>query len=205
MPKLWTQTVEAHRGEVRDAILTAAGELVRSRGLLGVSMSQIAEAAGIGRATLYKYFPDVEQVVAAWHDRQVAEHLAQLADIREQPGDSAERLRAVLAAYGRICQQRRQHGADVTAALHRDGPADDRQAQLIAIVAGLLTEAAAAGAVRRDVPPDELAAYCISALEAAGTIRTPAGMARLVDVVWAGVVAPRPPGASTRSARRRPA
>jgi len=41
----------------------------------------------------------------------------------------------------------------VTAALHRDGPADDRQAQLIAIVAGLLTEAAAAGAVRRDSRP----------------------------------------------------
>jgi hypothetical protein len=82
-------------------------------------------------------------------------------------------------------------------ALHRDGPADDRQAQLIAIVAGLLTEAAAAGAVRRDVPPEELAAYCISALEAAGTITTPAGMARLVDVVWAGVAAPLPPGAST--------
>jgi len=78
--------------------------------------------------------------------------LARLAAIREQPGDSAERLRAVLAAYGRICQ-RRQHGADVTAALHRDGPADDRQAQLIAIVAGLLTEAAAAGAVRRDSRP----------------------------------------------------
>src|SRR5215212_11769578 len=115
-------------------------------------MSQMAAAAGIGRATLYKYFPDVEQVVAAWHDRQVADHLARLAAIREQPGDSAERLRAVLAAYRRICQ-RRQPGADVTAALHRDGPADDRQGQLIAIVAGLLTEAAAAGAVRRDYRP----------------------------------------------------
>jgi hypothetical protein len=41
---------------------------------LGISMSQIAAAAGIGRATLYKYFPDVERVVAAWHNRQVADH-----------------------------------------------------------------------------------------------------------------------------------
>ena len=114
-------------------------------------------------------------------------NLAQLAATREQPGDSAERLRDVLAAYGRICQQRRQHGADVTAALHRDDPADDRQSQLIAIFASLLTEAAAAGAVRRDVPPDELAAYCISPLETAGTTATSAGVARLVDVVWSGL------------------
>jgi hypothetical protein len=75
----------------------------------------------------------------------------------------------------------------VTAALHRDDPADDRQSQLIAIFASLLTEAAAAGAVRRDVPPDELAAYCISSLETAGTTATSAGVARLVDVVWSGL------------------
>ena len=70
MPRLWTDTVESHRQEVREAILDAAGELVARRGLLAVSMSQLAEAAGIGRATLYKYFADVEHVFAAWHARQ---------------------------------------------------------------------------------------------------------------------------------------
>jgi AcrR family transcriptional regulator len=37
-------------------------------------MSQIAAETGIGRATLYKYFPDVEAILVAWHERQVAEH-----------------------------------------------------------------------------------------------------------------------------------
>ena len=38
-------------------------------------MSQVATETGIGRATLYKYFPDVEAILAAWHERQIARHL----------------------------------------------------------------------------------------------------------------------------------
>jgi AcrR family transcriptional regulator len=191
MPQLWAETVQAHRAEVREAILNAAGDLLHHRGLLGVTMSDLATTAGIGRATLYKYFPDVEQVVTAWHERQVAAHLAQLAAIRQQPGDSVQRLRAVSLAYGRICQQRQQHGdAELRAALHRHRPAGDRPDQLVAIFADLIAEAAAAGAVRRDVPPDELAAYCISALEAASAATTAAALTRLVEVVWAGLTRP---------------
>jgi AcrR family transcriptional regulator len=63
--------VETHRQEVREAILDATGGLVQSRGLLAVTMSDIAEATGIGRATLYKYFPDVEMILSAWHQRHV--------------------------------------------------------------------------------------------------------------------------------------
>ena len=45
--------------------------LVAQHGLHAVTMSRIAEEAGIGRATLYKYFKDVEAILFAWHDRQV--------------------------------------------------------------------------------------------------------------------------------------
>lgn len=34
-----------------------------------MTMSRIAEEIGIGRATLYKYFPDVEAILLAWHER----------------------------------------------------------------------------------------------------------------------------------------
>lgn len=45
-----------------------------------VSMSRIADETGIGRATLYKYFPDVETIMTTWHKRQVTQHLQQLAN-----------------------------------------------------------------------------------------------------------------------------
>ena len=54
MPKLWTETIEEHRREVREAILDAAWALAAEHGPLSVTMSQVAQAAGIGRATLYK-------------------------------------------------------------------------------------------------------------------------------------------------------
>ena len=192
MPQLWAQTVAAHRAEVREAILDAAGELVRRRGLLAISMSEIAAAADIGRPTLYKYFADVDHVVAAWHERQVGAHLAELAAVRDQPGDSGDRLRAVCLAYGRICHQRRQHGeAGLSAALHRHQSIDESQAQLVGIFADLISEAADADAVRRDVPPGELAVYCLSALEAGRIAATQPALDRLVELVWTSLAAPR--------------
>src|SRR5690348_17355878 len=60
------------------SILDTTAELAAEHGLLSVTMSQIAERTGIGRATLYKYFPDVQAILHAWHERQIAAHLAQL-------------------------------------------------------------------------------------------------------------------------------
>src|SRR5262245_31521975 len=58
VPKLWTETIEAHRRAVRDATLDIAAALAAEHGLASVTMSRIAEETGIGRATLYKYYPD---------------------------------------------------------------------------------------------------------------------------------------------------
>ena len=65
---------------VHDATLDTTAALVREHGLASVTMSQIAAAAGIGRATLYKYFPDVEAILVAWHDRLITRHLRLLAE-----------------------------------------------------------------------------------------------------------------------------
>src|SRR5919198_6449165 len=102
MPKLWNETIEAHRREVRDATLDTAAALVAEHGLRSVTMSQIAEATGIGRATLYKYFPDVEAILVAWHDRHVSAHLEHLAAVRDQHGEPGEQLEAVLLGYAHI-------------------------------------------------------------------------------------------------------
>ena len=118
---MWAQTVQSHREQVRAAVLDAVEALVANRGVLGVTMSQLAESTGVGRATLYKYFGDVDEVLTAWHRRHVARHLAELRDLVDRPGEPAARLRTVLEAYGRICQRRHRHGADaVMEALHRD-------------------------------------------------------------------------------------
>ena len=113
IPKLWHQTIQAHRREVRDAILDTAAALVAKHGLRAVTMSQIAEETGIGRATLYKYFSGVEPILIAWHEQHVAQHLEHLTQLRDQSGEPAARLQAVLQAYALIAFERHQHGTDV--------------------------------------------------------------------------------------------
>ena len=192
MPRLWTDTVESHRHEVRESILDAAGRLVADRGLLAVSMSQVADGAGIGRATLYKYFGDVEEVLAAWHARAVASHLTELAALAEGAGGPAERLRSVLEAYGQICRQRARHGAEwPAAAFHRTAEVQQPEDQLRDLVTQLIAEVAgtAAAGVRIDVPADVLAAFCVSALAAAGAASSDAEVQTVVDLVWAGLTA----------------
>lgn len=191
MPKLWSRTVEEHRQSVHDAILDATWSLVAQHGPLSVTMTQIAEATGIGRATLYKYFPDVEAILVACHQRHVAGHLERLAALREGDGEAPERLHVVLAAYALIAHHRDRHGTEELAALlHRGKDVARAQQQIVALFRDLLVEAAEVGWLRDDVAPDELASYCLHALSAASSLPDEAAVDRLVQVTVAGL---RPP------------
>jgi AcrR family transcriptional regulator len=204
VPKLWRETIEAHRREVRDAILDTTVRLLAEHGFTAVTMSQIAEETGIGRATLYKYFPDVEAILAAWHERQVNAHLAELARVRDRAGDGTNRLAAVLEAYALMIHEGRGHlGAqmgELAASVHHDEAHEHHQrgthgahgrAQLRTFLRDLLSEATAAGAVRDDLTPDELATYCHHALSAAGSLPSKAAVRRLVAVTLDGIRPPR--------------
>ena len=188
VPKLWNETIEAHRRAVRDAILHTTAELAAEHGLRSVTMSQIAERAGIGRATLYKYFPDVEAILLAWHDRQITEHLGQLAEVRDQTEGVGEQLEAVLQAFAHISRQSRgHHGTELSAFLHRDERVARAQQQLHGMIRDLLAEGARSGDFRGDVPPDELATYCLHALAAASALPSEAAADRLVTVTLSGL------------------
>jgi AcrR family transcriptional regulator len=185
---LWTETIEAHRREVRDAILDTTAALVAEYGLRSVTMSEIAEETGIGRATLYKYFPDVDTILFTWHERQISGHLEHLARVRDQAGDPWERLEAVLEAYALISRQSRGHyDRDLAAFLHRDDQVARAQQQLRGMIRDLLSKAAETGAVRGDVAPDELASYCLHALSAASSLPSKTAIRRLVTVTLAGL------------------
>lgn len=185
VPRLWSETIGAHRREVREAILDTTAALAAECGPLSVTMSQIAEAAGIGRATLYKYFPDVEAILQAWHERHVDGHLQRLSEISNGAGDVRQRLEAVLAAYALICRQ--QAPTDVAGLLHRGVHVAGAERRLTTLIQSLLTEATETGNVRGDIPVGELATYCIHALHAATCLPSRAATRRLIDVVIAGL------------------
>src|SRR5215218_9448714 len=188
VPNLWNETIEAHRAAVRDAILDTTAALVTEHGLRSVTMSK----TGIGRATLYKYFPDVEAILLAWHERQITGHLEHLAELRDQANDAGERLEGVLEAYALILHESRgHHDTELAAFLHRDEQVAKAQQHLRDMIRDVLTEAAVTGDVRDDVVPDELASYCLHALTAASSLSNKAAVRRLVTVTLAGLRPPR--------------
>lgn len=197
MPKLWNDTIEKHRREVRDAILDTTAALAFERGLASVTMSEIAETTGIGRATLYKYFGDVEAILVAWHERQIAGHLAHLAEIGDREDNAAKRLENVLEAYALMSHQ--HHGSELAALLHRGEHFARAERQLRDFIRDLVREGAKAGDLRNDVAPDELANYCLHALTAASNLPSKAAVRRLVAVTLAGCAPNARPAVRARS------
>jgi AcrR family transcriptional regulator len=188
VPKLWNETIAAHRAAVHDAVLDAVAALVAEHGLASVTMTEVAGRSGIGRATLYKYFPDVEAILTAWHERQISRHLAELTEAREAAGpDPRGQLQAVLEAYAVRQRQHHDHGGELAALLHQGEHVARAARHLHAFVAGLVAAAAKAGEVRDDIDPGELASYCLHALTAANSLSSEAAARRLVTVTLDGL------------------
>jgi AcrR family transcriptional regulator len=194
MPRIWSETIAAHRDAVRDAVLDATAALVALHGLSGVTMSQVAKESGIGRATLYKYFPDIESILAAWHERHIGAHLHHLTEVVQASGGATpgERLAAVLGEYATLTRQHRD-GSDLAAVLHQGEHVARAHAHLTEFLTALVRAAAERGEVRDDIPPGELAAYCLHALTAASGLPSQAALDRLLAVTLAGLrPVPRP-------------
>ncbi|UUV35932.1 TetR/AcrR family transcriptional regulator [Amycolatopsis roodepoortensis] len=186
MPKIWSESIKTHRQAVRDAALDTAATLAGERGLTGVTMSHIAERAGIGRATLYKYFSDVEAILIAWHQRQIARHLNLLTAAKDRATDPLDRLTAALETYALISHE--HHGTELAALLHRGEHVEHAREHLRGFVEALIADGARSGDLREDVPPAELATFCLHALTAADGMKSKAAVRRLVQVTLAGLL-----------------
>jgi AcrR family transcriptional regulator len=183
VPKLWEDTIDAHRRSVRDAAIDAVAALLVEDGPGSLTMATVARRTGLGRATLYRYFPDIGSLLAALHDRQVAAQLEQLSALRDQGVDPAERLEAVLEAYALMTFDRSTVEVPVEARAVDGDPVGD-------LVRELLVESAATGSVREDVSPEELARFCVHALAAARDLPSTSAVSRLVTVTMTGLLPP---------------
>ena len=92
----------------REKVLSAAARLFAAKGARNVTMADIAQAADVGRATLYRRYPDVASIATALldaHERDLQEHL-----LRGEPplgpgAPPAARLTAFYAAMVDLLEQ----------------------------------------------------------------------------------------------------
>lgn len=188
MPKLWNETIDAHRRAVRDATLDTTAALVERHGLASVTMSQIAQETGIGRATLYKYFSDVEAVLKGWHERQIGRHLELLAGLAHEKATPIIRLERMLEAYARIVHE--HHGSKLAAMLHGSGHMAHARDHLSSFLASIIAQAVTTDDVRDDVAPQELALFCLNAVGGASDLTSKAAVARLVQLTLSALKRP---------------
>ncbi|MGQ0617566.1 MAG: TetR/AcrR family transcriptional regulator [Acidimicrobiia bacterium] len=170
MPRIWADTIDTHRRQVTDAILDATAELIAEQGPLSVAMSAIAKRAGIGRATLYKYFPDVESIVIAWHTRDFAEHLERLKALSERDTVTLDDVADFVGA------QRHHHaqhqGDELVGALAQTIAGLDRAVedvvydQVVALMTDLVTKLIERKEVRADLDADVLARWLFHTIHA---------------------------------------
>ena len=89
-----------HHGDLRAALVRAGTELLRDRGAAGLSLREVAKAAGVSHAAPYRHFADKQQllaaVAAAGFDRLQAAMARAAAD---HPDDPRAQLYAAGDAY----------------------------------------------------------------------------------------------------------
>lgn len=186
MPRLWSSTIDQHRHEVRSAVLDAAAELAARNGVLAVTMTQIAETAGIGRATLYKYYPDVAAIYADWHDQQVTQHVEHIRnEIVALRAPNKRLIKALETHVERLHEQHRSELAQLHLSVFEStngASAHKANAKLLELLEELITEL-----VSKNHPSNatahELALFANHALGAANELPTEQARRRLVQTV----------------------
>jgi AcrR family transcriptional regulator len=90
----------AARTLLRDTVLTAVDDLVRSRGWTATTMSDVADAAGVSRQTLYNEFGSRSSLVEAYIAGEIEALIAQVtAAVRASADDAHRALRTAFTLF----------------------------------------------------------------------------------------------------------
>lgn len=159
------------RGEqTRDRILKAAGRLFGRVGFRKTTITDVAEAAGIGKATVYLYFQDKQDLFTSLVQREVQTVMDQIRQAVQGETAVDRRLRAfILTRYRSIHSLLELHQASSTILLE-DLPgmreaANDYNEQELGIVEAIFDDGLASGELAQQ--DTQLAALAVT-----GTLRS---------------------------------
>lgn len=160
------------RQQTRDRVLDTALRLFNERGYLGVRVEDIAQQAGVSRATFYKHFAEREQILAELFERLLAAEPA-TTESSDPPGSGTVEHQVgvvVERAVRRMLEQedlaRFVYSLPVrhSALLH---PGARSTPLAFAHVAQLLADGVQRGEIRDDLPVNLVARHVLAALETA--------------------------------------
>lgn len=114
----------AREAKHRDKIVRAAAELFRRRGYAATGINEIAELSGAPKGSLYHYFPDGKEEIAAaavrYAGERVAATIADLVRSNEAPGDALRAYGHMLGGW--MAQSRFVDGCPISTTMLEIGP-----------------------------------------------------------------------------------
>ena len=115
----WSDIVATDQSGSVQKILDGTLRAIGSIGARRLSMSDISEASGVSRGTLYRYFTSKEDVLAAVSEYICSSFEKGIIEAGQGIADPIERFRAVMRFYGRFTIERSPDGIfEVEPAFH---------------------------------------------------------------------------------------
>lgn len=180
-----TEHTRAGRASAGDRIIEATLELIARDGLGGITMTAIADAAGVSRQTLYNHYADVDGILVDALARHNAESLrlleSALAVVEDAEGKLAQLVRHMVMVGAHA-----QHAPGLEHSLSERArqPLRDHDASVDATIREILTQGQADGSFRADLDLEVDAALVRSLLAglADQAARSPEAAATLAAV-----------------------
>jgi AcrR family transcriptional regulator len=171
----------------RQRILAAAEEVFAAEGVT-VPIDAVADRAGLGVGTLYRHFPNKEALLEAIVMDRITELVARAKEF-ETAKDPGQALFAFLQEFAAQAASKRDlFEALSSAGIDLKAHCSELFEDLMRSVGVLLARAVAIGAVRDDVPANEVVTLIAGTCHAAGDSGvTDAGLGRMLAVVLDGL------------------
>lgn len=96
MPRINAASIAEHVAAQEAAVVEAARRLFSERGVAAVSLGDIAAEIGLGRTSLYRYFPTKGHILQRWFDQEMQPLVERSRAAVETDGTPADRLYAWL-------------------------------------------------------------------------------------------------------------
>lgn len=175
----------------RQRVLDAAAAMFREHGI-DVGVGEIADAAGVGRGTLFRNFATKEHLIAAVVSELIQEAIAEGRELLNTTGDDTELVFTFIADIVGRQQADRALLEGVSEDLHIYPEMRAAHADLIEVMTALLERAQRAGAVRPEVMAMDVMTLvkgiCMNPTAMDGS--SPEAVIRHLDLIRAAVTTP---------------
>lgn len=92
MPRIRAASIDEHKALTRRALLDSAYDLIDEAGTAEIAIGEVALAAGVGRTTLYDYFTDRDDLIAALVEDELPFVISEIIDSVDDSGSTRDQL-----------------------------------------------------------------------------------------------------------------